>query len=85
MMGVLRTLLKIIGTLSLSFHVKGKEFKRLVRFLRAHRKKGISFFFLLPFLWSFISLSHAADSKPSWQTEWERTVKAAEAEGQLTV
>ena len=48
-------------------------------------RKVLASFFLLPFLWSFISLSHAADSKPSWQTEWERTVKAAEAEGQLTV
>jgi iron(III) transport system substrate-binding protein len=27
----------------------------------------------------------AAESKPGWQVEWERTVKAAEAEGQLTV
>jgi hypothetical protein len=29
--------------------------------------------------------SHAAEAKPSWQAEWERTVKAAEEEGQLTV
>jgi iron(III) transport system substrate-binding protein len=29
--------------------------------------------------------SHAAESKPAWQAEWERTVKAAEEEGQLTV
>ena len=27
----------------------------------------------------------AADPKPAWQAEWERTVKAAEEEGQLTV
>ena len=27
----------------------------------------------------------AADFKPAWQIEWERTVKAAEDEGQLTV
>ncbi len=27
----------------------------------------------------------AAESKPAWQAEWERTVKAAEEEGQLTV
>jgi len=26
-----------------------------------------------------------AESRPAWQAEWERTVKAAEAEGQLTV
>ena len=29
--------------------------------------------------------SHAAESTPTWQAEWERTVKAAEDEGQLTV
>jgi len=27
----------------------------------------------------------AAESRPAWQAEWERTVKAAEDEGQLTV
>ena len=27
----------------------------------------------------------SAESPPAWQAEWERTVKAAEAEGQLTV
>jgi iron(III) transport system substrate-binding protein len=32
-----------------------------------------------------VGVSRAADSKPSWQVEWERTVKAAEEEGQLTV
>jgi iron(III) transport system substrate-binding protein len=32
-----------------------------------------------------IVLAHTAESKPAWQTEWERTVKAAEEEGQLTV
>ncbi len=31
------------------------------------------------------NVSYAAESKPAWQTEWERTVKAAEEEGQLTV
>ena len=31
------------------------------------------------------AFAHAAESKPTWQTEWERTVKAAEEEGQLTV
>jgi len=30
-------------------------------------------------------VAYAADSKPAWQAEWERTVKAAEEEGQLTV
>ena len=29
--------------------------------------------------------SDGAESKPAWQANWERTVKAAEAEGQLTV
>jgi iron(III) transport system substrate-binding protein len=29
--------------------------------------------------------SHAAETQPTWQAEWERTVKAAEEEGQLTV
>ena len=32
-----------------------------------------------------IVVAHAADSKPTWQAEWERTVKAAEEEGRLTV
>src|SRR5207253_10689241 len=27
----------------------------------------------------------AAESKPSWQAEWDRTVRAAEQEGQVTV
>ena len=31
------------------------------------------------------AFAHAAESKPAWQAEWERTVKAAEEEGQLTV
>jgi hypothetical protein len=31
------------------------------------------------------AFAYAAESKPAWQTEWERTVKAAEEEGQLTV
>ena len=35
-------------------------------------------------LWSS-GFSQAAESKPAWQAEWERTVKAAEEEGQLTV
>ena len=29
--------------------------------------------------------AHGAEPRPGWQAEWERTVKAAEAEGQLTV
>ncbi|HYJ14258.1 MAG TPA: extracellular solute-binding protein [Candidatus Limnocylindria bacterium] len=35
-------------------------------------------------LWSS-GFSQASESKPAWQAEWERTVKAAEEEGQLTV
>ena len=27
----------------------------------------------------------AAEAKPSWQTEWEQTVRAAEKEGQVMV
>jgi iron(III) transport system substrate-binding protein len=29
--------------------------------------------------------AHAAQAKPSWQTEWEKTVEAAKKEGQVTV
>ena len=43
-------------------------------------------------LWSLIagvlfcgSLAHAAESKPSWQSEWEKTLEAARKEGQVTV
>ena len=39
--------------------------------------------FLLVAFW--VATAHAADSKPNWQAEWQRTVKAAEEEGQLTV
>ncbi len=31
------------------------------------------------------AFTYAAESKPAWQTEWERTIKAAEEEGHLTV
>jgi ABC-type Fe3+ transport system substrate-binding protein len=43
---------------------------------------------LLLFVWLFIGSMKpvfAADSKASWQAEWERTVAAAEKEGQVTV
>lgn len=37
-------------------------------------------------LWLFsVNALDAAESKLGWQSEWERTVKAAEEEGQLTV
>ena len=42
------------------------------------------FLMALPLL-TFAIVASAADSKSAWQVEWERTVKAAEAEGQLTV
>ena len=32
-----------------------------------------------------VATANAAESKPNWQAEWERTVRAAEEEGQLTV
>jgi iron(III) transport system substrate-binding protein len=31
------------------------------------------------------ALAHAAESRPAWQQEWEKTVQAAKAEGQVTV
>jgi iron(III) transport system substrate-binding protein len=40
---------------------------------------------LLQVLCSAAMPSFAAESKPAWQAEWERTVKAAEEEGQVTV
>ena len=33
----------------------------------------------------YCSESHGADAKSSWQAEWDRTVRAAEQEGQVTV
>src|SRR5438309_2862786 len=39
-------------------------------------------FFLVAFC---VATANAAESKPNWQTEWARTVQAAEEEGQLTV
>ena len=29
--------------------------------------------------------AYAAESKPSWQIDWEKIVKAAQAEGEVTV
>ena len=37
------------------------------------------------FIALWVATANAAESKPSWQAEWERTVRAAEEEGQLTV
>src|SRR5437879_4115423 len=65
---------------------RGGGFQRIKqRFVNA-----VSMKFLNVVLISFVvcvgtSRSDAAESKPNWQTEWERTVKAAEEEGQLTV
>jgi hypothetical protein len=44
----------------------------------------LTWFWLILCSWSS-AFAYAAESKPAWQTEWERTVKAAEEEGQLTV
>lgn len=42
-------------------------------------------FLVSVFLGLSVSFCQAAESKHGWQAEWERTVKAAEAEGQLTI
>ena len=34
---------------------------------------------------SSVRISNAADSRPAWQMEWEKTVKAAEEEGALVI
>ena len=39
--------------------------------------------FLVVAFWN--SASHAAESKPNWQTEWERAVQAAKKEGSLSL
>ena len=44
-------------------------------------KKISAVFFIA--LW--VATANAAESKPNWQAEWERTLRAAEEEGQLTV
>ena len=41
--------------------------------------------FLICPLVNSIQPVNGAETKPAWQTEWERTVRAAEQEGQLTV
>jgi iron(III) transport system substrate-binding protein len=41
---------------------------------------------LISFVVSFwVAPSHAADAKPNWQDEWERTVQAAKKEGSLSL
>ena len=47
--------------------------------------KHLTGLFLLAVLCCAAIPAFAAESKPTWQAEWERTVKAAEEEGQLTV
>ena len=32
-----------------------------------------------------VAMAHAAESKPNWQAEWERTVQAAKKEGSLSL
>ena len=34
---------------------------------------------------SSMHISNAADSRPAWQIEWEKTIKAAEEEGALVI
>src|SRR6266478_608892 len=43
------------------------------------------FIIIITFVLGLIEVANAAESKANWQREWERTVKAAEEEGQLTV
>ena len=47
--------------------------------------KSLKIVWLTILIFGSIVVSHAAESKPAWQTEWEKTVKAAEDEGHLTV
>jgi iron(III) transport system substrate-binding protein len=53
------------------------------------RTDSMKFVFgVLSLVWQFMGLirpSLAADVKPSWQSEWEQTVRAAEQEGHVTV
>src|SRR6476620_9448658 len=36
-------------------------------------------------LLSFVRVASAAESKPNWQAEWDRTVQAAKKEGSLSL
>jgi iron(III) transport system substrate-binding protein len=45
---------------------------------------GILGFFILGFFFHSLPLS-AAETKPAWQAEWEKAVRAAEQEGQVVV
>lgn len=40
---------------------------------------------VLCFSVSFLKISSAAESKPAWQAEWDKTVKAGEEEGALVI
>ena len=44
---------------------------------------GVSIILLLLFVAG--AAARAAESRPTWQVEWEKTLKAAEAEGEVTV
>lgn len=44
---------------------------------------GVSIILLLLFV--ACGAARAAESRPTWQVEWEKTLKAAEAEGEITV
>jgi ABC-type glycerol-3-phosphate transport system substrate-binding protein len=45
----------------------------------------INFSFILLYLLIASGAARAAESKPTWQVEWEKTMKAAEAEGEVAV
>ena len=46
----------------------------------SHKSMLVILFVLLS-----LSVAHAAESKPNWQIEWERTVSAAKKEGSLSL
>jgi iron(III) transport system substrate-binding protein len=48
-------------------------------------RDGVMAFLLIYFLLLGAKPTLAVEAKPAWQAEWERTVQAAEKEGQLTV
>ena len=45
-------------------------------------RKSISILVHVLFLTCFFSPMQAAEKKPAWQMEWEKTLQAAEEEGQ---
>ena len=53
---------------------------KLVRFIIVSVQ--LMFFFFSAFS---LTISYAAEPRPAWQSEWDKTVKAAEEEGALTI